>query len=290
MSKIARFEALAERLVEGTFARLFGGRLRPLEVATHLTRAMEDYQVPSPEGPAQAPTHYWVYLHPEDLDALATEQPTLEAELARHVAELAAQAELALEVAPVVHVLAGERMMPHHVRVEARWMPEGASAASLPEGASAASLAADEAGATGVDRTRDMETGDVEAEAAATIAPPGRPFLILQGRRHVNLLQPVVSIGRALDNDIIIEDSRMSRHHAQLRQRYGRYVLYDLGSSGGTQINGYPIEECVLHSGDVMSFAGVQVIYGEDPPTPIPLPDSHEDTPPLAPQEIEPDP
>jgi hypothetical protein len=44
----------------------------------------------------------------------------------------------------------------------------------------------------------------------------------------------------------------------------------------------------VLHSGDVISFAGVQVVYGEDPPTPIPLPGSG-DTPPLAaPEEIEP--
>jgi len=264
MSKIARFEALAERLVEGTFARLFAGRLSPLEVATHLTRAMEDCQVLSPEGTPQAPTHYWVYLHPDDCDALAAGRPTLEVELAHHVAKLAAQAGLALGGAPVVHVLAEEGMALHQVRVEARWTPEEA---------------AEEVG-----ETRDMETSEVEAEAAATMAPPGRPFLILEGQRHVNLLQPVISIGRALGNNIIIEDPRVSRQHAQLRQRYGRYVLYDLGSSGGTRINGYPIEECVLHSGDVISFAGVQVIYGEDPPTPVPLPDGG-DTPPLVQQE-----
>jgi hypothetical protein len=266
MSKIARFEALAERLVEGTFARLFAGRLSPLEVATHLMRAMEDYQVFSPEGTPQAPTHYWVYLHPDDRDALAAERPTLEVELARHVAELAAQAGLVLQVTPVVHVLAEEGMALHQVRVEARWMLEEAAE---------------------VGSTRDMEAGEVEDEAAITTAPPGRPFLILGGRRHVDLLQPVVSIGRALDNDVIIEDPRVSRHHAQVRRRYGRYVLYDLGSSGGTQINGYPVEECVLHSGDVISFAGVRVIYGEDPPTPISLPGG-EDTPPLAHQEVEP--
>ena len=46
--------------------------------------------------------------------------------------------------------------------------------------------------------------------------------------------------------------------------------LYDLDSAGGTSINGYPVEECVLHCGDVISFAGVSVIYGEDPPTPVP--------------------
>jgi hypothetical protein len=267
MSKIARFEALAERLVEGTFARLFAGRLRPLEVATHLTRAMEDYHVLSPDGIPQAPTHYWVYLHPDDRDALAVEQPALEIELARHVAELAAQAGLVLEVTPVVRVVADGGMGPRQVRVEARWMPEEA---------------------TGVERTREMEPGEEDAEAAAAIAPRGRPFLVLEGRRHVNLVQPVISVGRALDNDMIIEDARVSRHHAQLRLRYGRYVLYDLGSAGGTQINGYPIEECVLQSGDVISFAGVQVIYGEDPPTPIPLPGSG-DTPSLAPAESEPD-
>jgi len=265
MSKIARFEALAERLVEGTFARLFAGRLSPLEVATHLTRAMEDHRVLSPDGTPQAPTHYWVYLHPDDCE-LAVERPTLEAELARHVVALAAQAGLALDVTPVVHVLPDDEMGPHEVHVEARWMPEKAAA---------------------VERTREMEASEVEDETAATMAPQGRPFLILEGRRHVNLLQPVVSIGRALDNDIIIEDPRVSRHHAQLRHRYGRYVLYDLGSSGGTTINGYPVEECVLHSGDVISFAGVQAIYGEDPPTPIPLPGS-EDTPSLTPPEIEP--
>jgi hypothetical protein len=266
MSKIARFEALAERLVEGTFARLFAGRLSPLEVATHLMRAMEDYQVFSPEGTPQAPTHYWVYLHPDDRDALAAERPTLEVELARHVAELAAQADLVLQVMPVVQVLAEEGLALHQVRVEARWMPEEAAE---------------------VESTRDMEAGEVEGEAAITTAPPGRPFLILEGRRHVDLFQPVVSIGRALDNDVIVEDPRVSRHHAQVRRRYGRCVLYDLGSSGGTQINGYPVEECVLHSGDVISFAGVRVIYGEDPPTPISLPGG-EDTPPLAHQEVEP--
>lgn len=272
MSKIERFEALAERLVEGTFARLFAGHLRPLEVVTHLTRAMEDYQAIAPDGTPRAPTHYWVYLHPDDCSAVAGQQPALETELAQYVAELAAQAGLALDVTPVVHVVTDEHLTPREVRVDARWIPQ--------EG-------------TGVEKTREMERGETLRQAqgdavADGSVPHGRPFLVLEGRRHVNLLQPVISIGRALDNDMIIEDSRVSRHHAQLRLRYGRYVLYDLGSSGGTQINGYPVEECVLHSGDVVSFAGVQVIYGEDPPTPISLPDSG-DTPAFAPGDIEPE-
>lgn len=263
MNRIARFEALAERLVEGTFARLFAGRLSPLAVVAHLARAMEDHQALSADGTPLAPTHYWVYLHPYDYEALAVEQQALEAELARDVAELAAHTGLALVIPPVVHVLADENTVVHEVRVEARLMSQATDAEDAKE------------------RTCEMPIGEQEAEAGEMIAPPGRPFLIVEGQRHVDLLQPVVSVGRALDNDIILEDPRVSRHHAQLRRRYGRYVLYDMGSSSGTQINEYPVEECVLHSGDVVSFAGVQVIYGEDPPTPIPLP-GVEDTPALS--------
>jgi pSer/pThr/pTyr-binding forkhead associated (FHA) protein len=137
-----------------------------------------------------------------------------------------------------------------------------------------------------MERTHEMAVTTATERAVVPAAPPGRPFLILEGRRHVDLLQPTVSIGRALDNDIIVEDSRVSRHHAQLRRRFDRFVLYDLGSRGGTEINGYPVEECVLHAGDVISLAGVEVIYGEDLPPTVPMPDKG-DTPVLEPTDHE---
>jgi pSer/pThr/pTyr-binding forkhead associated (FHA) protein len=272
MNRIDQFENMAERLVEGTFARLFAGRLSPLKVAAHLERAIEEHQVCIPGEAAQAPTHYWIYLNPRDYDTLTTSGSTgqagAEAEhaLADQITELISQADLALEAAPVVRVEPDEDVSPRDVRVEARWMgPESEE----------------------VEKTREMEAAaGLQVEETAAQAPRGRPFLIIEGNRHVNLTQPVVSVGRALDNDVIIEDRRVSRHHAQLRQRYGHYVLYDLDSTGGSTINGYPVEECLLHSGDVISFAGVEVIYGEDPPTPIPLPPD-EDTPALTEAEWE---
>jgi hypothetical protein len=272
MNKIDQFENLAERFVEGTFARLFAGRLSPTKVAAHLERAIEDHQVSVPGGTARAPTHYWIYLNPQDYDTLTTsdaqrqEGPEAEQALARQIAELVSQADLALEVPAVVYVEPDERVPPRDVRVEARLIVQESDK---------------------VERTRDMTAADMaHEEQTAPQAPSGRPFLIVDGNRHVNLTQPVVSVGRALDNDVIIEDPRISRYHAQCRQRYGHYVLHDLESTGGTQINGYPVEECMLHSGDVISFAGVEVIYGEDPPTPIPLP-ANEDTPALTDRESE---
>jgi hypothetical protein len=267
MNKIDQFESLAERLVEGTFARLFAGRISPMKVALHLERAIEEHQVCIPGGGAQAPTEYWVCLNPKDFQALAAQSSQAEegvgAEqaLARRITELVSEADLALQTSPVVHLEPDEDVSPSDVRVEARWIRPDSN----------------------LERTNRMKkTGDTdEVEKAEPQGPKGRPFIILEGERHVSLTEPTVSIGRALDNDVIIDDPRVSRHHARFRQRYGHMVLYDLDSSGGTRINGYPVEECVLHSGDVISFAGVEVIYGEDPPTPIPLP-VNDETPALA--------
>ena len=260
MNRIERFETLAERLVEGTFARLFAGYLHPLEVATHLARAMEDHQVRGPDGTPLAPTHYWIYLHPRDFGLLIAQRPTLAEDLAEHVARLAREAGLALVDTPVVAVEPLTDVPPRSVRVEARWQPSQEIAAGS---------------------TREMTEEDQEAiRSVAGEEPEVQPFLIIEGERHVDLTEPVVAIGRALDNDVILEDPRVSRHHAQLRRRFGRYVLYDLGSSGGTTVNGHPVQECVLQPGDVLSFAGVEVIYGETPLPRLPSPNG-EDTPAL---------
>ncbi|MCX7680989.1 MAG: FHA domain-containing protein [Anaerolineae bacterium] len=251
MISITYLESLAERLVEGTFVRVFAGQLSILEIATQLARAVEDCSA------SRLPDRFEVRLHPRNCQMLATDGRTLEQELARQLYTLTAQAGLELLTLPAIDVVSDERVGLHEVRVEARRMSEKPAE---------------------LEKTR--EIGDKESIAEP---PPGRPFLILDGRRHVNLVKPIVSIGRALDNDIIIDDARVSRHHAQLRRRYGHYVLYDLGSAGGTKVNNYPVEECVLYSGDVISLAGVQIIYGEDPPTSTSVREE-EHTPPLGSQ------
>ena len=95
---------------------------------------------------------------------------------------------------------------------------------------------------------------------------PKEIYLIVQGERTFDLTEPTVRVGRALDNDLIIEDRMVSRYHARLRQRYGRYILEDLGSSGGTTVNGFRIQEIVLRPGDLISLSGVDLIYVESEP------------------------
>ena len=98
-----------------------------------------------------------------------------------------------------------------------------------------------------------------------------------KGKRY--RVQPgTYSIGKGEQCDIVLDDARVSRHHAQLRIRHGRYVLYDTGSSGGTTVNDRPVTEVVLSAGDVIALAGAQIIFGEDTPTPPEPPVKEQDT------------
>jgi hypothetical protein len=275
LNPLSRFEQLAERLVEGAFGRWFAGQLHPLEVALQLARAVEDGQVLNLRGEHLAPTVYWVYLNPADYEALRQAQPALPEDLTQSVIELVAQAQLVLSQTPVVEVHSAESIPRHQVSVAARYVPqEIQSGHTLEMGKDVQSDASD----AGKGVQLNAPTTALRAELERS--PDAAPFLIVEGRRTVLLTRPIVTAGRSLDNDVIVNDSRVSRHHAQLRRRAGRYVIYDLGSSGGTFVNQDRVSECLLQPGDVISLAGVQIIYGEDALTP-PAPPSAQDTPPL---------
>jgi pSer/pThr/pTyr-binding forkhead associated (FHA) protein len=113
-----------------------------------------------------------------------------------------------------------------------------------------------------------MSTTPEEIEEGETI--PENAFLIIEGVKVHPLHQPVVNIGRRLENQLVIDDPRVSRNHAQLRAIKGRFVLFDLNSTGGTFVNGQRTSQTVLYPGDVISLAGVTLIFGQDNPPPRP--------------------
>jgi hypothetical protein len=91
-------------------------------------------------------------------------------------------------------------------------------------------------------------------------------FLIVGGTKVFTLDQMVVNIGRRLDNQVVIDDPRVSRYHAQIRYVRGKFVIFDLNSTGGTYVNGQRTSQSVLYPGDVISLAGLPVIFGQDNP------------------------
>lgn len=99
---------------------------------------------------------------------------------------------------------------------------------------------------------------------------PQSAFLIVDGVKVFPLTQSVVNIGRRLDNQLVIDDPRISRNHAQLRAIKGRFVIFDLNSTGGTFVNGQRTSQSVMYPGDVISLAGVPLVFGQDNPPPRP--------------------
>jgi hypothetical protein len=69
------------------------------------------------------------------------------------------------------------------------------------------------------------------------------------------LLGPSITVGRVPDNDIVVDDNMVSRHHARLEMRGDTYILTDLGSANGTWVNGRRISEPVtLQANDSIRF------------------------------------
>ncbi|EKX67461.1 FHA domain-containing protein [Streptomyces ipomoeae] len=69
------------------------------------------------------------------------------------------------------------------------------------------------------------------------------------------LPQRTVRIGRAADNDLVIDDLVVSRRHAELRARPdGTYEIVDLDSHNGTFLNGSPVDSAPVTAGDIVGI------------------------------------
>ncbi|MFB7285628.1 FHA domain-containing protein [Actinacidiphila glaucinigra] len=62
-----------------------------------------------------------------------------------------------------------------------------------------------------------------------------------------------IHIGRASDNDLVVSDLLVSRHHAELRSLPdGGYEIVDLHSHNGTYLDGQRVDRAVVHPGDII--------------------------------------
>ena len=68
-------------------------------------------------------------------------------------------------------------------------------------------------------------------------------------------------MGRHPDNDLIINDPRVSRFHAQIRFEDGQFVIHDLDAKFGTFVNNENIKKCVIESGDTISLANTPLLF-----------------------------
>ncbi len=105
---------------------------------------------------------------------------------------------------------------------------------------------------------------------------PENAYFVIGGKKGIPLNKNVINIGRHSDNDLILDDLHVSRHHAQLRVINQQFVIFDVGSSSGLFLNGKKISKATLQAGDVIRLGVTKLIYvqdstGEYPTTAMPV-------------------
>jgi predicted component of type VI protein secretion system len=78
-------------------------------------------------------------------------------------------------------------------------------------------------------------------------------------------LERPFTIGRAADCDVVVDDSKLSRHHCRIEPHENGWAVVDLESRNGTTVGGTRIERHVLEDGDTVAAAAVRVIYQTGP-------------------------
>ncbi|MCA8997479.1 MAG: FHA domain-containing protein [Planctomycetaceae bacterium] len=96
---------------------------------------------------------------------------------------------------------------------------------------------------------------------------PQIQFLSLEGLEAGRLyddLTPPLTIGREEDNDIQLNDERVSRFHAKIQTDGEKFILTDLQSTNGTRVNGHPVTMRILRPGDLVMIGRCILLVGTD--------------------------
>jgi pSer/pThr/pTyr-binding forkhead associated (FHA) protein len=102
-------------------------------------------------------------------------------------------------------------------------------------------------------------------------AQPPVPQAALEhaGGAPVLLTQSEVRIGRVRGNDVVLQDSHVSSHHAVVQNQGNQFFIIDLGSSNGTYVNGRPVvQPCLLEPGDEIRIGQSEFFFRRLAPVP----------------------
>lgn len=80
-------------------------------------------------------------------------------------------------------------------------------------------------------------------------------------KKKFDLSQKVTQIGKKEDNDIVLLDNTVSRHHISIEMTSDSYLLKDLESTNGTYINGLKVKEAYLTPGDVIKIGNSEIEF-----------------------------
>jgi hypothetical protein len=234
--KLLLVEIHLKEFIEKSAERIFPSHDAEIKLVTDLVQAMQEQIRVEEDGKLIAPNIYSLNVPSKYIADIRSNQ-TLLNNFAAHLMEAGENTGIVFESPPSINVFPDENLQEGEFSIIAMWKESS------------------------VVQTHAMDI-DLETDPRSNIPP--KAFLIVGGSKIFTLEQDVINIGRKLDNHLVIDDPRVSRKHGQLRAVKGRYMLFDLKSSGGTYVNGERINQIALHPGDVISLAGVPIVYGQD--------------------------
>jgi len=271
MPPFAAIERFFERLFERPSARLFRARLQPLQLQRRIERAMEAERLATADR-TLVPNRFVVHLNPGDLEGFGDMTESLASELADGALVFARTRHYMLVDRPRVALLADPAVERADIRVIARFADPiaGHDGPPVDTGSAAEPRHAGPAGVrSSGTRPRSGDGANVAVHADTMVftvprptAPAARLRVIARdGDEHVHEFDGSgLTIGRSADNDLVIADSRVSRHHARISGRRGTLVYGDLGSTNGSRVNGVQVGELVLGAGDRIEVGDTVII------------------------------
>jgi hypothetical protein len=234
-AKLTQLEARLQSLIEGSAARLAPLRGEGDDLPGRLVAAMKAGIQPGENGDLWAPNLFILTVHPSFAQQLRENQVLL-AELAKTIQQTGLEAGLQFYSEPFLKIAVDPSLTSRQIQIRARVSGQPVD---------------------------DTSTLTFDPGQGASVFPENA-FLIVGGMQVFPLTQAVVNIGRRPENHLVVDDQRVSRVHAQLRAIKGRFVLFDLESTGGTFVNGERVQSCTLYPGDVISLSGVNLVFGQE--------------------------
>ena len=282
--QLQSFEQGVERMVGGVFQRAFKSSVRPIHIGRKLIRAIDAERTVDAAGKAVAPNVFVVHLNEKDRAAFGDLEKPLVAELVGAAEEYAKSESYLLLGEVQVSLLTDAALKSGRFEVEAS-VKAGVSEPSAPVApASVVVEPSAEPPAVSIIPSVEIPVVVPPVISVPTITPPtiatpsipplpslgGAPALkatLTMGDGSRIALRPgVISVGRSAESTIPLNDTNVSRRHAELRLRGegadAVWVLVDLGSTNGTLINGVKVNgEQVLRKNDAIVFGATKARY-----------------------------
>jgi hypothetical protein len=294
MNPLRTLENMIAGLVEGTFGRVFKAEVRPMELAHKLAREMDENKTISVSR-VYVPNEYSVWLSPRDRARYEGVEQEVIDELCAYLLEHARGEDLALASRPQIVFHTDENLQLGEFGIEARLTrleqePPESEAPSQPVPAASRASAASTAGA-GASIGPAGSTAGARSSAAAPAPAYAEPeevgntmifsnsqrsrdaieqsgarrrpkaLLLVSGRRL--LVAPRgATIWRSRDCDIVLEDSSISRRHAELRPGGQGWTIEDLGSTNGVRVNGNTVHgPQEVRTGDRIEIGSTEMLF-----------------------------